>query len=72
MSVTSHRLLVFLSGGPSDIPEIREVESGAIEDRLKIPRGNGYEHFEFTQGFKDVGDALLPVYRWSYRTAIAE
>ncbi|WP_280685488.1 DUF5988 family protein [Kitasatospora sp. MAA19] len=72
MSVTSHCLLVFLKGGPSDIPEIREVKSGSIEDRLKIPRGNGYEHFEITQEFKDVGGVLMRVYRWSYRTAIAE
>ncbi|MGW2253183.1 DUF5988 family protein [Kitasatospora sp. NPDC001660] len=70
--MTSHRLLVFLSGGPSDIPEIQEVESEVIEDRLKIPRGNGYEHFELTRGFKDVGGMLMPVYRWSYRTAVAE
>ncbi|MET8629842.1 DUF5988 family protein [Kitasatospora sp. NPDC004669] len=72
MSVTSHCLLVFLEGGPSDIPEIQEVKSGSIVNRLKIPRGNGYEHFEITQDFKDVGGVLMPVYRWSYRTAIAE
>ncbi|MEU8926603.1 DUF5988 family protein [Kitasatospora sp. NPDC048545] len=67
-----HGLLVFLKGGPSDIPEIQEVKSGSIESRLKIPRGNGYEHFEITQDFKDVAGVLMPVYQWSYRTAIAE
>ncbi|GGV07949.1 DUF5988 family protein [Kitasatospora aureofaciens] len=72
MSVTSYSLLVFLRGGPSDIPEIHEVESGSAEDRLKIPRWNGYEHFALTQDFKDVGGVLMPVYQWSYRTAIAE
>ncbi|MCU7827360.1 hypothetical protein KSNIM_38175 [Kitasatospora sp. DSM 101779] len=64
--------MVLLRGGPSDIPEIHEVETDVIEDRLKIPRGNGYEHFEFTRRFQDVGDVLIPVYRWSYRTAVAE
>lgn len=68
----SHCLLVFLKGGPSDIPEIQEVRSGSIESRLTIPRGNGYEHFEITQDFADVGGVLMPVYQWSYRTAIAE
>ncbi|UKZ03679.1 DUF5988 family protein (plasmid) [Streptomyces viridifaciens] len=48
------------------------MESGSAEDRLKIPRWNGYEHFALTQDFKDVGGVLMPVYQWSYRTAIAE
>jgi hypothetical protein len=72
VSSTAHSLLVFLKGGPSDIPEIQEVKSGSTAGRLTIPRGNGYEHFEITQDFKDVGGVLMPVYRWSYRTAIAE
>ncbi|MFF7994800.1 DUF5988 family protein [Kitasatospora xanthocidica] len=72
VSVVPNSLLVFLRGGPIDIPEIREVKSGNAESRLRIPRGNGYEHFEITQDFKDVGGVLMPVYQWSYRTAIAE
>jgi hypothetical protein len=66
------RLLVFLRGGPTDIPEVHEVEFDDLEDRLKLPHGNGYEHFEFTHQYKDVAGELMPVYRWSYRTAIAE
>ncbi|MFI9366254.1 DUF5988 family protein [Kitasatospora sp. NPDC053057] len=68
----SQCLLVFLKGGPSDIPEIHGVKSGSIEERLKIPRGNGYEHFEITPDFEDVGGVRMRVYQWSYRTAIAE
>ncbi|MFH9355491.1 DUF5988 family protein [Kitasatospora sp. NPDC017646] len=72
VSVTSYSLLVFLRGGPSDIPEVRELESGSVEGRLKIPRWNGYEHFDLTQDFTDVGGVLMPVYQWSYRTTVAE
>ncbi|MCC9312401.1 DUF5988 family protein [Kitasatospora sp. RB6PN24] len=72
VSVVPRCLLVFLRGGPSDLSGVREVEFEGLEDRLKIPRGNGYEHFELTRELKDVGERPVPVYRWLYRTAIAE
>ncbi|WP_101385651.1 MULTISPECIES: DUF5988 family protein [Kitasatospora] len=65
-------LLVFLRGGPSDLSGVREVEFEGPEDRLKIPRWNGYEHFEFTHELRDFGEGPVPVYQWLYRTAVAE
>jgi hypothetical protein len=65
-------VLVLLRGGPTDLPAIWEIPDGEVEDRLKIARGNGYEHFEFCQEYDDVGGEPMPVYRWSYRTAVAE
>lgn len=41
-------------------------------EQVKIPLRNWYEHFEFSQEYVDIGGGLMPVCRWSYRTAIAE
>ncbi|MGP4004171.1 DUF5988 family protein [Streptomyces sp. 8N706] len=65
-------VLVLLRGGPSDIPEIWEIPPGGTDGQVKIPRGSGYEHFEFAQEYAPIGDELMPVYRWCYRTFIAE
>ncbi|MET8679694.1 DUF5988 family protein [Streptomyces sp. NPDC004647] len=65
-------VLALLRGGPSDIPEIWEIPSGGTDEQVKIPRGNGYEHFEFAREYARIGDELMPVYRWCYRTFIAE
>ncbi|WP_326654139.1 DUF5988 family protein [Streptomyces sp. NBC_01750] len=39
---------------------------------MKILHHNAYEHFEFTHEYCDLHGVTLPVYRWSYRTYIAE
>ncbi|WP_370149225.1 DUF5988 family protein [Streptacidiphilus sp. EB129] len=65
-------MLVLLRGGPDDLPQIWEVSAYGADDRIKVPRLNGYEHFEFFHEFEEIGGMNMPVYRWSYRTAIAE
>ena len=64
-------MLVLLRGGPDDVPRVWEAPSGGSGE-VKIPRGNGHEHFEFSHEYADIGGGPMPVYRWSYRTAIAE
>ncbi|MFK0237742.1 DUF5988 family protein [Streptomyces vinaceus] len=62
----------FLEGGPDDVPE-RYAIPDADPDRLRVPRLGGYEHYEFTGTHRPNGDdGDLPVYRWIYRTRIAE
>ncbi|MER5363550.1 DUF5988 family protein [Streptomyces sp. NPDC002785] len=39
---------------------------------MTVPRGNGYEHFEFTDHHAEFDGKLLPVHPWLYRTYIAE
>ncbi|MBO0913299.1 DUF5988 family protein [Streptomyces laculatispora] len=63
---------VMLSGGPEESPSTWEVTSLKGETRVTVPRGNGYEHFEFADHYAEFGGELLPVYRWIYRTYIAE
>ncbi|MGP3991629.1 DUF5988 family protein [Streptomyces sp. 3N207] len=63
---------VILEGGPDDIPRIREVPRGNDIPQVKVLRGNGYEHYQLTQGYEEYDGQLLPVYQWCYRTFIAE
>jgi hypothetical protein len=72
VSAVPRLVVVLLRGGPDDLPRALEVPAHEVDDRLCIPRGNGYEHFEFTQEYDDFDGQPAPVYRWSYRTAIAE
>ncbi|WP_232247188.1 DUF5988 family protein [Kitasatospora azatica] len=64
--------LALLRGGPDYLPQIWEVPSDGPPERVKIPHGNRYEHFEFSQEYADIGCGPMPVYRWSYSTAVAE
>lgn len=54
-----------MAGGPADLPDrTRRVATG--EERITVPHLGGYEHFE-----RDPASSR-PVYRWSYRTKVAE
>ena len=72
VGAASRLILALLRGGPDGIPRVWEMPWGGIEAQIKIPRGNGYEHFEFSQEYADIGGQLMPVYLWSYRTVVAE
>jgi hypothetical protein len=63
---------VMLSGGPEGSPSTWEVESLESETRVRVLRGNGYEHFEFVNQYAEFDGEHLPVYRWCYHTYIAE
>ncbi|KAA6215169.1 hypothetical protein CP973_22715 [Streptomyces albofaciens JCM 4342] len=61
-----------LDGGPRGIPSRQALPStGTLED-LKIPHLNGYEHYTFTGTRRTVDGCLLPVFRWTHTTYIAE
>jgi hypothetical protein len=62
---------VILSGGPDGLPRIWPRPDDAAE-QVKIRRANGYEHFEFAGEYAEHDGERLPVYRWCYRTYIAE
>jgi hypothetical protein len=63
--------LVLLRGGPCDAPQVVHAPAGA-GDPVKIAYGDGYEHYEFTGEYADIGEGPMPVYRWVYRTPGAE
>lgn len=63
---------VMLSEGPEGSPSTWAVKSLETETRVTVPRLNGYEHFEFADHYAELDGEMLPVYRWIYRTYIAE
>ncbi|MET7906278.1 DUF5988 family protein [Streptomyces sp. NPDC005355] len=68
----SQPAFVILVGGPPRTPQIRAAPPVGDRERVKIQRGNGYEHFESTDECAEFDGELIPVYRWCYRTFIAE
>jgi hypothetical protein len=66
-------ITVLLEGGPIDLPEsARLYEVKDLSTRIRLPKGNGYEHFTYTGGSRDVNGATMPVFRWYQQTKIAE
>ncbi|MEU7318427.1 DUF5988 family protein [Streptomyces sp. NPDC007083] len=63
---------VVLKGGPEAVPRIITVPREDHIPQVKVLHGNGYEHFEATQECEEHQGGFLPVYRWCYRTFIAE
>ncbi|MFI7345948.1 DUF5988 family protein [Streptomyces sp. NPDC049936] len=63
---------IFLAGG-RDIPDdqrMHQIET--LADRVKLNVENRYEHFESTSEVRDVEGRSLRVYKWIYRTYVAE
>jgi hypothetical protein len=68
---------VVLEGGPTDIPRTLRVDEAVFAyGKIKIPRKNGYEHFERPLTPPVPGDVISEddamVFRWTTRTKIAE
>ncbi|MER7167602.1 DUF5988 family protein [Micromonospora sp. NPDC000207] len=60
---------VELEGGPASLPpELRRQRISPDAPKVKIPFNGGYEHFERT----DDENREPVVFRWSYRSRIAE
>ncbi|WP_244943582.1 DUF5988 family protein [Streptomyces inhibens] len=65
------RRIVILVDGPEGkaLPENPRDDTG---NPIRLVRGNGYERFEFYGEYVEVDGERVPVYRWCYRTSIAE
>ena len=68
----SRPAFVLLVGGPPGTPRVWTPPAEEDRDRVKVPLGNGYEHFEFADEYAEFGGDQIPVYRWCHRTFIAE
>lgn len=60
---------VLLVGAPAGE---RVVEVQDPVEKVKVVRGNGYDHFTFSGESCDVGGSRMPVFVWHSRTRIAE
>jgi surfactin synthase thioesterase subunit len=64
---------VLLEGGPAGLPEAERVhEVSDLSARVRLPKGNGYEHFTYSGGYRNVNGSTMPVFHWYQRTKIAE
>jgi hypothetical protein len=67
------QIRVWLVGGPAGLSQgdrIREVDT--LGNSIKVPRGNGYDHFTYSGESRELDGTPLPVFKWSYQTKIAE
>jgi hypothetical protein len=60
-----------LQGGPSSMPTIAHVADD-VSTHVKIPRLDGYEHYEFLGQYREREQRSVPVFEWTYTTKIAE
>jgi Family of unknown function (DUF5988) len=70
---------IMLSGGPVElatadpgIPVIRSVPVAEFEPTLKICYRAGYEHFVHDGEYQTIDGCEVAIFRWTYRTKIAE
>jgi hypothetical protein len=64
---------VALNGGPMDLSAAdRSVPAAELSCTLKISYRAGYEHFVHDGEFRTVDGTEVAVFRWTYRTKIAE
>ncbi|GAA0917620.1 hypothetical protein GCM10009560_13830 [Nonomuraea longicatena] len=62
-----------LQGGPDSLSRAdRQRRVAADEPEVKIPRGHCTEHFRRTVEIARIGEREYRIYRWSYRTYVAE
>lgn len=71
MSVTSVKII--LRGGPDELAAAdRSVPVAELGQKLKIRYGVGYEHFVHDGECQLIDGREVAVFRWTYRTKIAE
>ncbi|MEU6148383.1 DUF5988 family protein [Actinosynnema sp. NPDC047251] len=59
-----------LSGGPDRLVDLPPVPQRRDASRLTFRWTGGYEHYELDRHTD--GDTTMPLYRWTYRTEVAE
>ncbi|MET9415655.1 DUF5988 family protein [Streptomyces klenkii] len=67
--------VVVLRGGPRGLPRHYRLplgHSGAESARLVVAYYGQHQHFERTGEMESTEGGRVPVFRWSYSTAIAE
>ena len=61
---------ILLAGGPFETPRV--WPASAEDDHVKVEDSAGYDHFAPTEEYAERGGELMRVYRWIYRTFVAE
>ncbi|MFI9330250.1 DUF5988 family protein [Kitasatospora sp. NPDC052868] len=73
MDPTGSERAVVLEGADDSLPaDHADAEPVLTGSQVVVTRRGQYQHFERSGGTEYVDGQLLPVFRWSYSTAIAE
>ncbi|QHC23458.1 DUF5988 family protein [Streptomyces sp. GS7] len=65
-------LTVVVEGGPLGLGRVQQLDIEMPVDRVVVAYYGRHEHFELTGEKARVEGHDVPVFRWSYSTAIAE
>ncbi|MCX5205773.1 DUF5988 family protein [Streptomyces sp. NBC_00237] len=65
-------MIVVFGGGAGGVARVQQVAGAEPSQRVRLPTCGRHEHFERTGGIEVVEGREVPVFRWSYTTAIAE
>lgn len=63
---------IVLVGGPDGLGELPRMAVAGDPERLTVDYYGRHQHFQRSGEFQLVDGRRVPVFRWSYSTAIAE
>ncbi|MFD3612122.1 DUF5988 family protein [Streptomyces atroolivaceus] len=63
---------VLLVGGPHAVVGVHEMSDDAVPERVVVAYYGRHEHYDNAGVEQVVAGRLLPVFRWTHSTAIAE
>ncbi|WP_172384153.1 DUF5988 family protein [Streptomyces sp. MNP-20] len=65
-------ITIVTDGGPEDMGRVRRIDQEEIPERWVVAYYGRHQHFERTSATELVGGLRVPVFRFTYSTAIAE
>ncbi|MGX9883888.1 DUF5988 family protein [Streptomyces sp. NPDC002276] len=65
-------ITIVVDGGPEGMARVRRIDVRGIPDRWVVAYYGRHQHFERTGTTELVEDRPVPVFRFTYSTAIAE
>lgn len=65
-------ITIAVEGGPEGIDRVCQIDAQAVPERWTVAYYGQHHHFERTGAVARVAGADVPLFRFSYSTAIAE
>ncbi|MFF4503706.1 DUF5988 family protein [Streptomyces sp. NPDC001401] len=65
-------ITVLLRGAPDGMEPLLELDTQTLPERIAVPFYGCHQHFERADDEPGQDDRTLPVFVWTYATAIAE
>ncbi|MGW1030119.1 DUF5988 family protein [Streptomyces sp. NPDC002577] len=65
-------ITIVVKGGPEGIEPVRQLETESVPTEVRVAYYGRHQHFELTGDTELVEGRPVPVFRFTYSTAIAE